>query len=151
MIPQCIKYEDEGIFNFIYSIPNIIYSLIISSIINILISKLSLSDENIIELKKESDINKLQMIKPKIIKKIKIKFFLFYSFNCIFLILFWYYISCFCAVYKNTQIYLLKNTLISFGISFLYPFILSLFPAIIRIKSLREPGEFLFKLSKFYQ
>ena len=81
-------YEDEGIFNFIYSIPNIIYSLIISSIINILISKLSLSDENIIELKKESDINKLQMIKPKIIKKIKIKFFLFYSFNCIFLILF---------------------------------------------------------------
>jgi hypothetical protein len=81
-------YEDEGIFNFIYSIPNIIYSLIISSIINILISKLSLSDENIIELKKESDINKLRMIKPKIIKKIKIKFFLFYSFNCIFLILF---------------------------------------------------------------
>ena len=81
-------YEDEWIFNFIYTIPNIIYSLIISSIINILISKLSLSDENIIELKKESDINKLQMIKPKIIKKIKIKFFLFYSFNCIFLILF---------------------------------------------------------------
>jgi hypothetical protein len=52
---------------------------------------------------------------------------------------FWYFISCFCAVYKNTQIILIEDTLISFGISMLYPFGLNLIPSIFRIHALRAP------------
>ena len=52
---------------------------------------------------------------------------------------FWYFISCFCAVYKNTQNILIKNTLISFGLSMVYPFGLNLLPGIFRIPALRAP------------
>ena len=37
-------YEDEGIFNFIYHFPQIIYSTIISAVINIIVKKLSLTE-----------------------------------------------------------------------------------------------------------
>ena len=57
------------------------------------------------------------------------------------MLFFWYFISCFCAVYKNTQIILIKDTLISFGLSMLYPFGLNLFPGIFRIPALRAKNK----------
>ncbi len=51
---------------------------------------------------------------------------------------FWYYISCFCAVYKNTQIILIDDTLLSFALSMLYPFGLNLIPGMFRIPALRS-------------
>ncbi len=53
------------------------------------------------------------------------------------MVFFWYYISCFCAVYNNTQKILIKVTLVSFGLSMAYPFGLNLLPGIFRIPSLR--------------
>ena len=52
------------------------------------------------------------------------------------LLLFWYYLTCFNAIYKNTQIYLIKNTFISFGLSLIKKF--SIFPGILRIYSLKK-------------
>ena len=51
---------------------------------------------------------------------------------------FWYFISCFCAVFTNTQIILIKDTLISFGLSMIYPFGYNLLPGIFRIPALRK-------------
>ena len=144
-------YEDEGAFNFIYCIPNIIYSTIISSIINIIVKTLCLPENSILEVKKEKDINRVSDEIPKLIKIIKIKFVLFYIFCFICLIFFWYFISCFGAVYKNTQIFLIKDTLISFSLSLIHPFILNLLPGLLRIPSLRDPRECLYKLSKIIQ
>ena len=48
-------YEDEGKFNFIYQIPQILYSLIITSAINSLIKYLSLTEKNLLDIKKEKD------------------------------------------------------------------------------------------------
>jgi len=62
-------YVDEGIFNFIYFLPKIIYSTIISSVIIIIIKKLALLDNAILELKK---INNIEAYESKIQKKIKI-------------------------------------------------------------------------------
>ena len=45
-------YEDQGSFNIIYQIPQILYSSLICSVINILITYLSLSEKDIIFLKK---------------------------------------------------------------------------------------------------
>ena len=87
----------------------------------------------------------------KVIRGLLIKSICFYLMSFLLLGLFWYYVSCFCAVFKNTQIYLLKEILISFSISLLYPFILNLFPAIFRIISLNKPEELLFKISKIIQ
>ena len=145
-------YEDEGIFNFIYFIPQIIYSVIISSIINILIKELSLSEKNIVKIKHEKDFDKSNEMAPKVIKCLIIKFILFFLFSFLFLAFFWYYISCFGAVYKNTQIILLKDTLISFSISLVYPFIIYLLIALIRYPTLNKKEKCLniwYKISQF--
>ena len=63
---------------------------------------------------------------------------MFHTIGLLFMLFFWYYISCFCAVYKNTQIILIKDTLISFMISMVYPFGINLFPGIFRISALRS-------------
>ena len=53
------------------------------------------------------------------------------------LVFFWYYISCFCGIYVNTQIHLIKDSFISFAIGLLYPLIMYLIPGIFRILALR--------------
>ena len=143
-------YKDEGKYNFIYHIRNIIYSTLISNIIGIVIKYLSLSESDIIEIKKNNDEHKNKTI----LKCIKIKFVLFFILNFLFLLFFWYYISCFCAVYKNTQVHLIKDTLLTFGLSLLYPVGLYLLPSIFRIPSLREKKndkECLYQLSIIIQ
>ena len=54
------------------------------------------------------------------------------------MIIFWYYLSAFCAVYKNTSKILITDTLISFGISMIYPFGINLIPGIFRIHALKD-------------
>ena len=140
-------YIDQGNFNFIYQIPKILYSTIISSFINIIIKYLSLSEKVIIELKREKD----DIIKKrsKILRCLFIKFILFFILIFIFLLVFWYYLSCFCAVYKNTQMHLIKDTLMSFLLSLLYPFGFNLVPGIFRIPSLKNGNrEFIYKIGK---
>ena len=81
-------------------------------------------------------------IKAKnIIRILKIKFALFFVINFILLILFWFYLACFCAVYKNTQIHLINDTLISFGTSMIYPFGIYLIPGIFRTIALKHKNK----------
>ena len=54
------------------------------------------------------------------------------------MLFFWYFISCFCAVYENTQKILIKDTLVSFALSMVYPFGLNLLPGFFRIPALRD-------------
>ena len=147
-------HESEGKLDFIYQIPQILYSTIISAIINALIKYFSLSEKIILNLKNEKNIQNYKNIIPKTINCLKIKFICFFILSFIFLILFWYYLSCFCAVYKNTQMYLIEDTLISFCLSLLYPFGLNLIPGIFRIPSLKSPNhnkECMYKLSRIIQ
>ena len=131
-------YIDEGAFNFIYQLPQIIYSTIISNIIDYLVKFLALSEDNILKLKQEKNNDSLNKNKNILIKVLKIKFALFFVLTFILLLIFLYYITCFCGVYVNTQVHLIKDTVISFAFSFFYPFIIYLFPSIFRIYSLRH-------------
>ena len=72
-------YEDQGAFNFLYHIPQILYSTIISSVINMIVKKLSLSENNILEIKKEKDRENVDKKKQSVLKYLKIKLFLFFS------------------------------------------------------------------------
>ena len=84
----------------------------------------------------------------------KIKFAIFFILNFILLGLFWYYLTSFNAIYENTQVYLIENTFISFGFSLFYPFIINIFPLIIRICSIRSSSknqEYCYKLSQILQ
>ena len=114
--------------------------MIISTIISFAIKKLGLSENYILVIKKEKDILDVKKKAEKVKKKLSINFVLFFIISFILLIYFWFYIGCFCSVYKNTQIYLLKDTILSFVFSLVIPFIKNLIPCILRIKLLKEPG-----------
>jgi len=63
---------------------------------------------------------------------------------------FWYYLSCFCSVFVNTQISLLKDTIISYGLSMIYPFGINLIPGFFRIPAIKSRNKIcLYRISKF--
>ena len=144
-------YKNNGTLNLYYALPQIIYSVIISSIIESIIKKLSLTQHNILSIKHEKNEKKIKGKIITIIKCLIIKYICFFILGILFLMLFWYYISCFCAIYKKTQIYLIKNTLISYLISLIVPLFYYLIPGIFRIPSLKKPGDCLYKLSQIFQ
>ena len=118
--------------------PQIIYSAIIISVINTIVKYLSLTEKSIIIFKNEKSNKGLDLKMKELIKCIKNKIIIFYVISYIFLLFCWYYLACFCAVYKNTQIHFIKDTVISFGISLIYPFGLYLIPGIFRIVSIKN-------------
>ena len=131
-------YIDNGIYNILYKIPQILYSSIVSSFINILLKNLSLSEKQMLRIKHEQSL-KITITKSKKIEKcIKIKFIIFFIISLLLIVFFWYFISCFCAVYNNSQIILFKDTLISFGLSMTYPLAINLLPGMFRIPALRS-------------
>ena len=134
-------HEDNGAFDFIFQIPQILYSSIVSAVINMILKMLSLSEKNILAIKQEKNIDNIIKKTNSIKKCILIKFILFFILGNLLLIFFWYFISCFCGVYINAQIILIKDTVISFGLSMIYPFGLNLLPGFFRIPSLRAKNK----------
>ena len=124
--------KEKLIYN---QIPQILYSTIISTVINAIINYFSLTEKEIIKIKRAKDNNKTT---PEILKCFKIKIILFFIFCYLFMLCFWYFLSCFCAVYINTQMILINDTIISFGLSLLYPFPLYIIPCIFRIISFKK-------------
>ena len=117
-------YEDGGSYNISYFMPKIIYSFIISYYIIVIIKYFSLSQRDLLDLKNEDDLSKLNDKIAKTRRCLSIKYIGFYTISFLFLVFFWYYLSSFCAIYRNSQFYVIKNTFISFAISLLFPFYL---------------------------
>ena len=129
-------YLNYGKFNFIQQMPQIIYTTIISQIIEIFLCYMSLTDKYIYEIKKmTNNANKKNIL--RILKSIKIKLVVFFIFTFIFFLFYWYTVTTFCAVYKNTQITFIKDSLLSFILNILYPLAIYLIPSFLRIISLR--------------
>ena len=134
-------YIINGEFDIINQIPQILYSSIITSIINVILKYLSLSEKAILSIKKIKELSLCLKISEKVEKCLKIKFILFFISSLLFMIFFWYFISCFCIVYKNTQTILIKDTFLSFFLSMLYPFGINLIPGLFRIPALKNPNK----------
>ena len=132
-------YLDNGEMDFKFHVPQLIYTSLISTAINIVIRNLSLSEKNIIIIKQAKSLSSAIKNGNKAKKLLKIKLIVFFLVSFILILFFWYYLSCFCAVYTNTQIILIKDSLISFGLSMIYPFGINLIPGIFRITALRAP------------
>ena len=115
-------YQDKGEYNFLYQIPQILYSTLISKFIDTLIKNFALYQDNIIELKQEWRKNIFKEKYVRTLNIIKIKIILFFVLAFIILSCFWYYIICFCGIYVNTQIHLIKDTIISLITSLIIPF-----------------------------
>ena len=147
-------YVNKGTFDFETQIPITIYSSLISMVLDTPLSFLALSNEAIINFKQSKTIGNIKKIGKKISDCLKLKFIAYFITSFIFLLFFWYYISIFGVIYRNTQYHLLKDNLISLGLSLLTPFILYIFPGLLRIPSLSNPQKkrmCLYRMSKILQ
>ena len=142
-------YKTNGQLNFIYQIPQILYSSLVSMTINKLLKYLSLSQNSILELKREKNRKEMNDKSFQIEKSLKLKLLIYFALSLLLMLFYWYFISTFCAVYSNTQKILIKNTLISFGLSMIYPFGYALLPCFFRIPSLRNKNKDLEKMYRF--
>ena len=147
-------YIDEGKYKIINQLPQIIYSFMISSVLNALLKLLGLLEGDIIKFKRDKNQDNLDANESVLIGKIIRKSLLFFIISLLLLLFCWYYVSMFCAVYKNTQIHLIKDTLISFAFSLIYPIFINLIPGMLRIPALsgeKNNKKYLYNLSKYIQ
>ena len=145
-------FLNYGKYDFLQQIPQIIYSTIFSQLIEVFLCFLSLTDKYIYQIKSYLKTDKKNEI-SNIIKCIRVKLLIFFLFTFILLILYWYIITVFCGVYRNTQIVFIKDSLLSLSISMIYPFFIYFFTSILRICSLRSSKKnlkCLYKLSEIF-
>ena len=137
-----------GKYNFVQQIPQIVYSTIVSQLLEIFLCFLSMTDKYIYQIKNGKPDSKSVM---NIFKCIKIKLISFFCFIFLLLFFYWYTVSSFCAVYENTQIVFIKDSLLSFLFgSIIYPFLIYLIPSGLRLCAIRNEGikfKILYKLS----
>ena len=141
-------YIDYGKYNFYQQIPQIVYSTAVSQLIEVFLCFLSMTDKHFYEIKNLDYNSRYKTF--QIIKCVKIKLTIYFIFTCLMFAFYWYAIACFCAVYANTQFAFIKDSLCSFGLGLLYPFILYLFPAVLRLIALRATNtrlSFIYALS----
>ena len=132
-------YQDDGKYNIIFQLPYITYSAIISSfILRIMLYALVLTEKSVLEVKNQKSKPLALLEKKKALKCVIIKFTIFFALNLVLLIIFWYYLTCFNALYANTQLDLIINSIISFAMSSVYPFLINILPAFFRMDSLSE-------------
>ena len=131
-------YSDKGSYKLGFYLPKIILSFIFTHIIMIILKYIFLSERNITKIKNQPTYDEASEEADKEKSCLIIKYILFYVIGIVFLFLFWFYLSSFCAVYQNTQIFLIINTFISLGVSFFYPLIINFIPSLLRNISLRN-------------
>ena len=133
--------QDQGYFNLSTQITRILYSTFISSIINYIVEILALSHNDIIKLRNYKDLEEAKKCVPNLIKKLKFKFVLYFGTTIFFNILFFYYISAFCAIYSIIQTHMISDSLMSFLLTMSYSLILSMISSYIRISSLKKENK----------
>ena len=128
-------YLSYGKYDFVQQIPQIIYSKIVSNIIEVFLCYLSLTDKHYYEIKALSKNEKIKIF--DIIKCTRKKIIIFFVLTFLIFLFYWYLVTAFCAVYENTQIVYIKDSLLSFVTGIFIPLIIYLFPSLFRFISLR--------------
>ena len=144
-------YTNNGEESFLCHIPQIIYSSFITVVINTILRQLSLSENDILTIKQAKFMKSSTKKAKEVENYLRIKFIIFFVVSFILIAFCWYFISCFCAVYTNTQIILIKDSFLSFCLSMVYPFGINLIPGFFRISALRANKQDKLCLYKFSQ
>ena len=148
-------YKDEGSFNFKKQLLAISVSALSATIfLRLILETLVLTERSIVKVKKTKSYEAAMKMKDILLKNFNIKFAIFFVINFILLVAFWYYLTCFNAIYSNTQIYLIENTLISFAFSFFYPIIFNILPTALRscaLNDAKKDGQSLYSTSQILQ
>ena len=115
-----------------------VYSTIISQILQIVVNYLTMTDIHYYQLKELKKNNSLTRVEAlSIINCIKIKIIVYFSSTFLLFLFFWYASAAFCAVFENTQGIFVADSYMSFLMGLIYPFALYLAPTALRILSLK--------------
>ena len=144
------KYHNNGSLTMVTSLTLSFLSNIFSNIIVFLISKLTNFSEILdilIRDVRDYEIYRWNIVRIK--KYTRIKLFIFYSIQFIFLICMIYYLFLFCAVYHNSQISIGLNYLYGVLESFVISLVLALITTTLRYISLKFKISRLYNISKY--
>ena len=129
--------KDEGKFNFEFMLPHILVTFISSTgLTRIMLETLILTDRDVLKVKHCSTKKEANLMKVQVLKYINIKYLIFFIWNFILLCLFWFYLTCLSDTYEKTQVYIIETTFTAFAFSFVFPFLLNIFPTLLRSYSL---------------
>ena len=132
-------YHNDGVLDFVSGLPKSIYSFVATLVTTNLLRMLSNSKGELIEVIKKRRIYKdylhLIIIKlDKLRRKLIIYFILVYILELFFL----YFVTAFCAVYRNSQKFWFFGCLESFGMDSLVALIICIFLALFRFISIKK-------------
>jgi hypothetical protein len=130
-------------------IPNIILSSICCLIMSLIVRFISLSERDIMRVARETNPDHRTSLSEKTKRALKVKIIILFVVSILLICLCWYYVSAFCAIFKNSQGHYFTNVLFSFIICNIWPCVTSLIAPIFRIKSLKDQnGECMYKFSQ---
>ena len=141
-------YDDRGKYSLKLQILNIFISSILFSFTIILIRFVITCHKKLIKLKNMEDYEEAQKESFYINKCLIITYTIFFWVGVVLLIFFWYFMTCFGAIFHYTQNHCFLNAFISFCFSMIYPFIYCLIPALFRYLALKKNHERLYCFSQ---
>ena len=142
------KYKNYGTLSFFVGLPKTIFSNLIAFIICVLLDYLSNNKiEEIIKNEKYSE--EFKLIAHKILTLYKCKLIIFFTLSTLLMIITWYFVSAFCAVYYNIQVDWILSGLESCAIGLIIPFITGIIITILWKMSLSYKKKNLYKVTKW--
>ena len=119
-------------------VTNIVLSSLCSIIMGYIIRFVSLSERDIMAITRET-IKENRKVKAESTKlKLKIKLIVVFVLSGLLIGLCWYYVSAFCAVFKNSQGHYFINVLVAFIVCNIWPCVTSLIAPIFRMRSIKN-------------
>ena len=141
-------YIYKGNTNAAIHIPNIILSSICCLIMNFIVRFISLSERDIANINCQINEGERKKLCDKTKKLLKIKLIILFAISAVLIGLCWYYVSAFCAVFKNSQGHYFINVFVAFLVCNIWPCVTSLIPPIFRRKGLDNDSPCMYKASQ---
>jgi hypothetical protein len=143
-------YHNDGALDFISGLPKSIYSFVATLVTTNLLRMLSNSRTELKKLirEKRKHKNYIYLINIKL-KKLRKKLIAYFIFVFTLGLVFFYYVSAFCAVYKYSQKYWFLGCLQSFGIDSAVAIIICIFIALFRYISIKRKIKYFYFLANF--
>ena len=143
------KNYEEGALEYAVTLPKTILSSILAQLFSCFLDYLISSKMILLFLKKKKKKNDIYYRQcNSLISMCICKIRVFIGVTFFSLVFFWYYITAFCAVYQNSQINWIKDTLNSFWISLLTPLALCFISLLLRNISLKKKNKIIYNISK---
>ena len=132
-------YHNDGMLDFFSGLPKAIYSFVATLITTNLLRMLSNSKSELMQIiiERNSYKNFLYLIKIKL-KKLKRKLIIYFILVHILELFFLYFVTAFCAVYRNSQKYWFFGCIESFGMDSIVALFICIMLALFRFISIKK-------------